>query len=81
MQKRNVTLSMPTDLLKRAKTLAAAQDKSLTQLMTETLQEQILRSTGYQDAMERQLKLMKTGLRFGLKDRMAVPRADLHERR
>jgi hypothetical protein len=72
---------MPTDLLKSAKTLAAAQDKSLSQLMTESLQEKIVMSTGYREAMERQLKRLKTGLPLGLKDRRAVPRDELHERR
>ncbi len=81
MQKRNVTLSMPTDLLKKAKALAASQEKSLSQLLTETLQDKIVTSTGYREAMERQLKLMKTGLPLGLKDRRIVSRDELHERR
>lgn len=81
MQKRNVTLSMPTDLLKKAKALAASQEKSLSRLMTETLAEKIVTSTGYQEAMERQLKLMKSGLLLGLKDRRSVSRDELHERR
>lgn len=72
---------MPTDLLKKAKALAASQEKSLSRLMTETLAEKIVTSTGYQEAMERQLKLMKSGLLLGLKDRRSVSRDELHERR
>jgi hypothetical protein len=49
--------------------------------LTETLQDKIVTSTGYREAMERQLKLMKTGLPLGLKDRRIVSRDELHERR
>ncbi len=80
MQKRNVTLSLPADLLKKAKAVAASQEKSLSRLMTESLQEIIVSSTGYREAMDRQLRLMKKGLALGLKDRRIVSRDELHER-
>jgi hypothetical protein len=57
MQKRNVTLSMPTDLIRRAKALAAARDKSLSELLRESLEEKVTEATGYRQAMERLLIL------------------------
>ena len=44
MQKRNVTLSMPTDLIRRAKALAAARDKSLSEILRESLEEKVTAS-------------------------------------
>jgi hypothetical protein len=71
---------LPADLLKKAKAVAASQEKSLSRLMTESLQEIIVSSTGYREAMDRQLRLMKKGLALGLKDRRIVSRDELHER-
>ena len=39
MEKQKVTLSLPRPLLKQAKIIAASQDKSLSQLMRESLEE------------------------------------------
>src|SRR5660397_170708 len=50
MQKRNVTLSMPTDLIRRAKALAAARDKSLSELLRESLEEKVSEASGYRQA-------------------------------
>jgi len=81
MERQNITLSLPKSLLKKAKAIAARKEKSLSELLRESLEEQVRESTGYKKAMERQLKLMKKGFDFGIKERIAVSREEIHERR
>lgn len=81
MQKRNVTLSVPRDLLRQAKAVAASQEKSLSELLRESLREKVMEATGYREAMERQLGLLESGLSLGLRDRVTVTRDELHDRR
>jgi hypothetical protein len=80
MQKRNVTLSMPTDLIRRAKALAAARDKSLSELLRESLEEKVFEASGYRQAKDRQLKLLATGFDLGLRGRITWSRDSVHER-
>ncbi|MDH5202428.1 MAG: DUF6364 family protein [Nitrospirota bacterium] len=81
MNRQNVTLSLPKSLLKRAKVIAASKDKSLSQLLRESLEEKIKESTGYKKAMERQLRFMKKGFNLGTKGKITLSREELHERR
>lgn len=81
MERQNVTLSLPKDLLKKAKTLAVMKDKSLSDLLRETLEEKVRQETGYQKAKERQVALMKKGFDLGTKGKIAISREELHERR
>lgn len=81
MERQNVTLSLPKALLKRAKELASREDKSLSALLKESLEEKIRKSTGYKEAMERQVKLMERGFDLGTHGRMPCSREELHERR
>lgn len=81
MERRNVTLSLPEALLKKAKTLAVMKDRSLSDLLRETLEEKVKEETGYQRAKERQIALMEKGLDLGTKGKLAVSREQLHERR
>lgn len=81
MNRQNVTLSLPKSLLKKAKLLAVTKDKSLSELLRETLREKIEKDTGYKKARERQLKLLKVGLDLGSKGRIVISRDQLHARR
>lgn len=81
MEKQNVTLSLPKSLLRKAKAIASEEDKSLTEFIRESIDEKIKKDTGYREAMERQIKLMKKGFNMGTKGRVAWTREDLHERR
>lgn len=81
MQKQNVTLSLPKLLLKQAKALAAKEDKSLSAFLMESLEEKIRKSTGYREAMERQIKLMEKGFNLGTLGHMPCSGEELHERR
>ena len=81
MDKQNVTLSLPRSLLKKAKTLAVMKDKSLSELLRETLEEKVNKETGYQKAKSRQIAFMEKGIDLGTQGKITVPREDLHERR
>jgi metal-responsive CopG/Arc/MetJ family transcriptional regulator len=81
MDKQNVTLSLPKALLKKAKIIAASQDKSLSKLLRETLEEKIREANGYKAARARQLKLIKEGLNLGTNGHITTTRGELHVRR
>lgn len=81
MERQNITLSLPKALLKKAKTLAVMKDRSLSELLRETLEEKVKDETGYQRAKERQVALMGQGIDMGTKGKITVSRDELHERR
>lgn len=81
MERQNITLSLPKTLLKRAKTLAVMKDRSLSDLLRETLEERVKGETGYQRAKERQFALMEHGIDMGTKGKITLSRDELHERR
>jgi hypothetical protein len=80
MEKQNVTLSIPKTVLKQAKIIAASQDKSLSQLMRESLEEKVREETDYNNARKRQLKLLKKGLDLGTRGQVKTSRDELHAR-
>jgi hypothetical protein len=80
MEKQNVTLSIPRLLLKQAKIIAASQDKSLSQLIKESLEEKVREEADYDKARKRQLRLLEKGLDLGTKGQMTVTRDELHVR-
>jgi predicted transcriptional regulator len=81
MERQNLTLSLPKAMVKKAKLLALKEEKSLSALIRESLEERIRKDTGYQDAMEREVRLMEQGLHLGTGGRRPCPREELHERR
>jgi hypothetical protein len=78
MEKQNVTLSLPKALLKKAKTLAVMKDRSLSDLLRETLEDKVKEETGYQRAKDRQTSLMEKGFDLGTKGKIAVSMEALH---
>ena len=80
MEKQNVTLSIPRLLLKQVKIIAASQDKSLSQLMRESLEEKVREETDYNKARKRQLRLLKKGLNLGTGGQVKTGRDELHAR-
>lgn len=75
-----MTLSLPRPLLKQAKIIAASQDKSLSQLMRESLEEKVREETDYNKARIRQLRLLKKGLDLGTGGQVKTDRDELHAR-
>ena len=81
MERQNVTLSLPKAMLKKAKMLALKEDKSLSALIRESIEERIRKDTGYKEAMEREISLMEKGFNIGTGGRKPCLREELHERR
>jgi len=80
MEKQNVTLSVPKELLRQAKIIAASQDKSLSQLIRESLEEKVREAADYNKARNRQLRLLKKGLNLGTEGQVRTSREELHDR-
>ena len=81
MEKQNLTLSLPKPLIKKAKILAAKEDKSLSEIIRESLEEKVNETGDYNRAKVRQLKLLAKGFDLGTKGHITVTRDELHERR
>jgi len=81
MNRQNVTLSLPKSLLKKAKVIAASREKSLSELLRESLEEKVREANGYKKARQKQLKLLKEGLDLGTKGRITTTRDEVHDRR
>ncbi|GLI53846.1 DUF6364 family protein [Thermodesulfovibrio yellowstonii] len=80
MEKQNITLSLPKDLLKKAKSIAIREDKSLSQLIREVLEERIRKTEDYNKAMQRQLKILRKGFNLGTEGNISIKRTELHDR-
>jgi len=76
----NVTLSVPRDLLKRVKRLAADRDTSVSALMTEALSRLADEDRRYSAARKRTLAAMKSARSLGTRGRRTWTRDELHER-
>ena len=81
MENQNVTLSIPRTLLKQAKIIAAIQDKSLSQLMRESLEEKVREEADYKKARTRQIRLLEKGLDLDTEGQVKISRDELHARR
>jgi len=79
--RRNVTLSLSTDLLYRAKLAAVKEDKSLSEFMREALEEKMKKASGYENAKQRQFKMLEMNLDLRTKGQIQISREDLHERK
>lgn len=80
MERQNVTLSLPKALLRKAKVLAAQQERSLSELMKEALERLTSQDADYEKARKRHLKLLKRGMDLGSGGNLSVTRDELHER-
>lgn len=76
----NITLSIPKDVLKKVKHIAIEKNTSVSGLLSQTLENIVNQESGYQRAKERQLKVMESGLDFGLSGKPTWRREELHER-
>lgn len=80
MEYQNITLSLPKDLLKKAKHLAVEKNTSVSRLLSEHLEELVEREELYRQARQRELYLMEKGFDMQIKETPAWKRDELHER-
>ena len=76
----NITLSLPRDLLKRVKRVAADRDTSVSALMTEALDRLTDEDRRYSAARRRALAALRSARALGTHGRRNWSRDELHER-
>ena len=81
MERQNITLALPKDLIKKVKSMAVSEHKSISQLLKETLEKRLKAETNFKSAKRRQLSLLKQGFDLGTKGHIKATREALHERR
>jgi plasmid stability protein len=77
---RNITFSLPADLVRQAKVYAAEHDTTINSLVRELLQEKLTREGRARAAADRLLALAERGPYFTT-DPGSIRREELHERR
>jgi len=80
MEKQNITLSLPKDILLKIKLLAAKQGASVSGLLTETLERLVEQEDAYAHAQQRHLQRLEQGLDLGTRGEILTSREGLHER-
>ncbi len=80
MERQNVTLSLPKDLLQKAKILAVKRNTSLSGLLSDFIAKITNEEEAYKIAQTRHLRLLEKGFDFGLKGEASWKREELHER-
>jgi len=81
MERRNITLSLPKDVLQKAKHIAVDKNTSVSGLLTKALEELVNKEKSYQKACSRQLVLLGKGFNLGLEGSIPWEREDVHERK
>jgi predicted transcriptional regulator len=77
----NITLALPKWLLRKVKHLAVEREKSVSRLLTETLEEMVTRSDAYEEARRRALYDLEHPRKLGTFGKITWTRDELHERR
>jgi hypothetical protein len=79
METRNITLTMPADLVRRARILAAERDTSVSALVVELLQQHVEDATDEDPVWAIEEAAMATGIGMRVGD-ITWTRDELHER-
>ena len=80
MEKQNVTLSIPKDLLQKVKIIAVKNNTSLSGLLSDYIERIENEEEAYKLAQARHRRLLKKGFDFGLGGQIPWKREDLHDR-
>jgi hypothetical protein len=80
VETQNVTLALPAQILREARHLAVDQGVSLSKFLAMLIEEKVATSRRYQEARERQTRLMREGLDLGTHGKITWTRDELYER-
>ena len=80
MRRQNVTLSLPEDVLRKAKHLAVDRNMSLSALLGTYILDIVAREEQYSKAKEFSIRLMEEGFDMGSAGESTWNREELHER-
>ncbi len=81
MEKQNVTVSVPKDVLRKAKLLAERRRMSLSALIAHFLEQLVEDDEEYERARQQHMELMERGFDLGTYGKPPASRDELHERR
>ena len=80
-ERRNVTLTLSVDIVRRARHLAVERGVSLSKLLSDELESLVVKSEEYDRSRKRLIARMRKGFDLGLRDRRPPwSRDELHER-
>ena len=79
-EKQKITLSLPKELLRRVKVIAAKRGTSVSALLTEKLEQIVLEADDYEQARRKAMALMDKGFELGTHGKITWTRDELHER-
>jgi predicted transcriptional regulator len=77
---RNVTITIPEDLLRQLKIVAAKQETSISAMVTKALRQIADEENGYAEARRGMLDDLRKGYNLGTRGKIGWTRDDLHER-
>ena len=80
MQRQNVTVSLPPEILKQARHLAIERGTSLSALLATCLEDLVRNEPAYRAAQRRAVARMRKGLHMGVGERPSWTRDELHDR-
>jgi hypothetical protein len=80
MDKQNITLSLPKDLLRKAKQLALDRQLSLSGLMVQLLHDVVRHEEEYEQARLRSIERMRQGYALGTNGVISWSREELYDR-
>lgn len=80
MERQNITLAVPKDILLKVKLLAVKRGTSVSRLLTETLERLVEQEEAYAHAQRRHLQCLEQGIDLGTEGHIATLRDELHER-
>ena len=80
MEKQNITLSIPKELLLRVKLMAVRRQTSVSGLMTKMLEKLVQQEDAYDRARRRHLQWLDRGADLGTGGQVLTQREELHER-
>lgn len=79
MDKQNITLALPKDILRKVKIIAVHEGTSVSGLLTRILKELVSREEGYQTAQRSHLSTLEGGIDLGTEGTARWTREELHE--
>jgi hypothetical protein len=80
MDKQNVTVTLPVDILRAARHLAVDRGMSLSRFLGELIEERVDWARRYEEARQRQTRLMREAVDRGTHGAISWTRDELHER-
>ena len=80
MAAQNLTLSLPKDVVRRVKVVAAQRGTSVSRMVVEALEQIVAHDDAYERARRRHLALLKRSLNLGTQGSRTWSREELHDR-